>query len=289
MHRERRFVIIGGDERFAAITEALDKDGCPVKGLFLEKSSLRPELNCADWQDALAHADVVIFPLPMLEPGKGRINAPLGENSPELEDILDCLNPEAALFGGMVNMQTRQTLIEKHFTISDYYLRDEMTILNTIPTAEGALALAIDKTKHTIFDSVCIITGFGRVAKTLARLLKACGADVRIAARKSCAIAEITSLGCTAIEFDALRDCLADADIIFNTVPALVIGRPELSAIKKDCLIIDLASKPGGVDFSAARQKNIQTIHALSLPGKCAPESAGMYILTTVNNILKAR
>ena len=52
-------------------------------------------------------------------------------------------------------------------------------------------------------------------------------------------------------------------------------------------LIIDLASAPGGVDFEAAHKFRLDAVRALSLPGKCAPKTAGEIIKTTVFNIIE--
>ena len=63
--------------------------------------------------------------------------------------------------------------------------------------------------------------------------------------------------------------------------------RDVLKRIKKDTLIIDLASRPGGVDFSAAKELGLRVIWALSLPGKIAPVTSGAIIKDTVMNIIK--
>jgi len=78
-------------------------------------------------------------------------------------------------------------------------------------------------------------------------------------------------------------------DIVFNTVPAMVLDRDLLFKLNKEALIIDLASKPGGVDFLAAEELGIKTIHALGLPGKTAPVSAARIIKDTIYNILEER
>ena len=51
-----------------------------------------------------------------------------------------------------------------------------------------------------------------------------------------------------------------------------------LEKINKDCLIIDLASKPGGVDFDKAKELGIKTNWALGLPGKVAAKTAAKYM-----------
>ncbi|MBO4422886.1 MAG: hypothetical protein J5879_05570 [Clostridia bacterium] len=77
--------------------------------------------------------------------------------------------------------------------------------------------------------------------------------------------------------------------LIINTVPAPVADNNVLSFVDPDTLIIDLASMPGGVDFEAAKRRGIKALHALSLPGKTAPLTAGENIADTVLQILKKR
>ena len=72
-----------------------------------------------------------------------------------------------------------------------------------------------------------------------------------------------------------------------NTVPAQVLNRPELEDLMPGCLILDLASKPGGVDLAAAGELGLTVIWALSLPGKVAPVTAGAAIKSTIYNMLR--
>ena len=60
----------------------------------------------------------------------------------------------------------------------------------------------------------------------------------------------------------------------------------ELEDLRRDCLVLDLASKPGGVDLEAAGELGLTVIWALSLPGKVAPVTAGAAIKTTIYNML---
>lgn len=76
-------------------------------------------------------------------------------------------------------------------------------------------------------------------------------------------------------------------DIIFNTVPHLILKEDNIKYIKEDCLIIDLASKPGGVDKEVAEKKKIKLIPALALPGKIAPVTTAEYMKQTIYNIIK--
>jgi dipicolinate synthase subunit A len=125
----------------------------------------------------------------------------------------------------------------------------------------------------TINSSKCLITGYGRIGEILAQMLKGLGADVYVSARRKESLAWIKLNGYKPVEHSNLINS-GDFDIIFNTVPAHVVGKEVLDKQSVDTLIIDLASSPGGIDFDYAKNKNIRTIHALSLPSKCAPVTA---------------
>ena len=67
----------------------------------------------------------------------------------------------------------------------------------------------------------------------------------------------------------------------------MIFDSDKLSKLRRDTLIIDLASKPGGVDLAEAERLNIKTIHALGLPGKTAPVTAGEIIAESIIDTLK--
>ena len=112
-------------------------------------------------------------------------------------------------------------------------------------------------------------------------------ADVTVAARKASALSWCDANGYRTKRLDEIDDIASEFDVIFNTVPALVIYKHTLMKLKKDCLIIDLASAPGGIDFNAAEELNLNVIWALSLPGKVAPSTAGGIIKNTVLNMIE--
>ncbi|MEG0570666.1 MAG: dipicolinate synthase subunit DpsA, partial [Oscillospiraceae bacterium] len=82
---------------------------------------------------------------------------------------------------------------------------------------------------------------------------------------------------------------IASQALVFNTVPAQILGEDVLRRVEKDCVLIDLASKPGGIDFEIAKKLNIKAIWALSLPGIVAPITAAQIIYDTVKNIIHER
>ena len=86
-----------------------------------------------------------------------------------------------------------------------------------------------------------------------------------------------------------LADNIGKFDTIINTVPVMILTEEILASSKAGCLVIDLASKPGGTDFAAAKRMEINAIHALALPGKVAPASAGKLITETIREITDER
>ena len=97
----------------------------------------------------------------------------------------------------------------------------------------------------------------------------------------------ISALGMNAVRSEKLGGVIFEQDIVFNTVPVLLIGEKELSEARKNTLFIDLSSKPGGIDFELAKKAGLKVLWLLSLPGKTAPETAGKIIADTVINILE--
>lgn len=72
-------------------------------------------------------------------------------------------------------------------------------LLNAVPTAEAAIELALSQLPITLWESRCLLTGFGRCAKPLARLLTAFGAQLTVCARSPKDLALARSFGLTAL------------------------------------------------------------------------------------------
>jgi len=165
--------------------------------------------------------------------------------------------------------------------------REELAVLNTISTAEGAIELAIANTNQTIHGSNVLILGFGRVAKVLAKKMQGISANVTCAAKEEEDLAWIKAFGCKEQKIDKLGKDLAIYDLIINTVPDLILTKEELQHVNKQCLLIDLASNPGGIDRKAVKERNLKFIWALALPGKVAPLTSAKFIKETIYNVLK--
>lgn len=230
--------------------------------------------------------DIIILPMPVTNDGK-TLFSPLSQNEITLSEIAEKLKKDGLVFGGKFGT-SEKIFKEKGIEVIDYLLREEFSVMNAVATAEGALGIAINETSETVFGNRILITGFGRIAKTLSKLLVSMGADVTVCARKKSDIVWAEIFGCKGRDFSLLSE-KSDFKIIFNTVPTEIFTKERLSLLNPSCLIIDLASKPGGVDFENAALTGIKTIWALSLPGKTAPVTSGKAIAETIKNILTER
>ncbi len=283
------FAFIGGDLRQIQVIEQFLASGHEVRVFGLEQASLPASAllkTCPSLSDALNDAKVVVLPLPYRS-NESHIHTPLSEAQIPVGDLFPLMKPSQLLFAGRTDGYLKALSELYGIRFWDYSTREEMAILNAIPTVEGALSIAMAETPHTIHQSRCLVLGYGRIGKLLAHTLKALGAEVCAAARKPKDLAWMVADGITGIPFKSLSDIVGDFDIIFNTVPDMVLPASLLAKVPDRCLMIDLASKPGGVDFEAARRMGKKVIWALSLPGKVAPETAGIIIKDTIVNILE--
>ena len=171
----------------------------------------------------------------------------------------------------------------------DYFARPELTVYNAIPTAEGCIGILLERRSRTLWGAAVLVLGFGPVGRALAVRLAALGARVTVAARRPVQRAMAEELGLRAVPLTDLAVAAAAFDTVVNTIPAPVLTAAELAALPKGCLIVDLASKPGGTDFAAARRLGHTALHALSLPTVWAPETAGEALARTVQAILQER
>lgn len=279
-------LIAGGDQRQVHLADLLSLDHTVYVIGFTEDIVFSEHVNrMKDLVELPAPVDILVLPVPAMANTR-TISTPLYDHALLADDVLGCVKQGGLCFGGMIPQPLQTKCERKGILWADYMLREELAVLNAVPTAEGAIQIAMQELPTVLFGQKCLITGFGRISKVLTHDLMALGMDVTVAARKFSDLAWITVYGAKKLPTSRIGDRLEKYDLIINTVPAKLFDRSLLSKVRKDSLIIDLASKPGGVDFDAARELGVNTIWALSLPGKVAPISAGQIICDTIHNIL---
>ena len=168
-------------------------------------------------------------------------------------------------------------------------LQKIMQTLRGFAAMEQPVDLLMQLRQRTIWESEFLVLGYGRIGRAVAQRLQALGGQVTIAARAPEQRAAARCAGLHAAPLTALEQLLPHFDAVINTIPAPVLGAAQLRCLPRGALILDLASRPGGTDFAAARELGLRAEHALSLPARCAPETAGALVAHTVEVILQER
>ena len=235
--------------------------------------------------DAVKNVEIIVGPIPFSSNGKD-INSPFSDKKISIRELMHIINAKI-LIAGAISPEVYDLANDEYIEIIDIMKREELAVLNTISTAEGTIEIIIANTNKIIHGSKVLILGFGRIGKVLARKLAGLAAKVTCAARKDEDLAWIKAYGHIGTNINTIGENLSEYDIIINTVPHLILTEERIKYVKDDCLLVDLASNPGGIDKKAAKDKNLKLIWALALPGKVAPVTTAEFIKDTVYNILK--
>lgn len=228
-------------------------------------------------------ADVIIGPTPFSKDDV-KVN---GEVLRCEELIKSIENSSKVLYAGAISNNIKNKLKKASIKFFDVLNEDGVSISNAIPTAEGAISVAMNMTNFTIHKSNVLVMGYGNIGKVLSKMLCGIGANVYCEARNKKDIAFIEAMGYNSIKLQEIDSYLGKMNIIFNTIPSLVLNRERLILLKKDCAIIDLASSPGGVDFTAAKELDLNTTWALALPTKVAPKTAAFYLKNVIDELIE--
>ncbi len=282
----RKFAIVGGDMRNVYLAELLKKDYQYVEIYGFEKSGKPWAMKNSPLEFVLEGARVVVGGIPFVT-DNGAVSMPLSKDKLSVDELVEKV-PEGTLFiAGRISKELQARFSEKKVKCIDIVEREELAVLNAVPSAEGAVHVLLQELPITLQGSRILIVGYGRIGKILSKMLMGFGAEVWAAARKYSDLAWIEAQGLKPVPLHQLARYVSDMDAIVNTVPAMVITRDILEKVRSDCFLLDLASIPGGIDFKSAEVFGFKTVWALGLPGKIAPLSAGDIIRRTIYNIIE--
>lgn len=264
-----RIGIITGDRRMETIAVRLATR-------FLHVSLHSPN----DGIEPLTMEDMLIFPLPMHRlSAEWNTELSMGDGD-TCEKLLRCLPPGKLLLGGSPKPLYVRLAEEYGSTLWDYYDNETVLLKNAVPTAEGALAIAVEKLPCTIWKSKFAITGYGKCARALARRLLALGGEVTIAARRESVLTEAVLDGCAAMPLSEFLSYPPPVRCLYNTIPAAIFPSDFCDRLPPDTLFIELAGEQ-------SLPVNNRVVYAPGLPGKTAPESAGEILADAILPLIR--
>lgn len=275
-------VILGGDNRQKYIKEYLLTNPV-INKQYTITDMIYPNFHShEDICEALKKADVLIAPIPITFDGKNINIKSITHNDTDLtisfNHVINILPSKCIIFAGGFSENMTSSMSIKNIYYYDYLKDDCIQQKNAIATVEGTIMKAIELSNINIQGSKCLILGYGKCGKMLAKKLYALDAKVSICARSNYSLCDGFTQGYHTIALNHLIEEIHEYDFIFNTIPAIILGSEVLDNIASDAVIIDIASLPGGIDYDYAKLKNLNTTHYLGIPGKISPKTSG-YIL----------
>lgn len=218
-----------------------------------------PVVLCEEFCPDLGKYDIVLLPVVLKDL--------------DMEEIADQLREGQRVFGGNLPEEFQNACMEKRVRCYDYMKEEAIAIKNGVATAEGAIAQAISLGDENLHNNRSLVMGYGRCGSILAERLRGMGSQVSVLEENEERRARAEVCGFSTIQ--SSREIPAGGyTYLFNTVPMPILGKMLLRELKRDVVIIDIASGKGGVDYEYCREKGIRAKHCPGLPGKYAPKTS---------------
>lgn len=250
-----RLCVFGGDARMLGALKAAEKAGWDTACINGESDAHQAE------------ADAVMLPWPQSF-ADGKLTGTTLEKEKALALVPRC---SCILHGSGVDvweLDMAQRAINP--SLDEAFLRENARL-----TAEGAVFRAMGRQGHALLHAVCVVTGFGRIGQELAARLVALGAFTVVCARNEMQMRRAHEMGAHPVPLVQIASACRQADVVFNTVPAHVLGKAALDKLNSDALVIELASPPYGLNLEMARHMGVSVALEGGVPGRYAPMQAG--------------
>ncbi|MBO5164175.1 MAG: dipicolinate synthase subunit A [Ruminococcus sp.] len=276
MDKRKKVLIAGGDMRQIYCGERLCRE-YDIYTIGIDREHFSDKLNLPEADETMAGVfDCAV--LPVTPPDEsGNIFTPLFSGTLNAAYVKKLLKSDAVVFTGISSRRTAD-FFPNHLIFS-YMDREELAVKNAVPTAEGAVMLALEELPVTLNGLPVLIAGAGRIGTSLAIILKGFGADITIAVHNSKGAAKAGLLGVRSVYTEKID---GNYGLVFNTVPSVIFTEDVLEKFPENTLFIDLASRPGGFDLKSAEKTGRRVIWALGVPGKNAPKTAGTAVAETI-------
>lgn len=284
------FAIIGGDNRQVFLADLLcQKDfsvcyyGLSLEALplnFVKNFSNHTITNCPSLQYAIENSKYIIGPIPFSKDNTNVTTHSIYQIN--VTTLYSMIKPDQLLFAGAFSKSNISLADENTVSIIDMMKCEEVAIMNSVATAEGAICEAIQKSNINLQEANSLILGFGRCGQILAKKVKALDSNLYVSVRKKEVLSSALAYGYQGFLLDELEYYIEGFDFIFNTIPSIILTKELLCKTKEEVTIIDIASSPGGVDYNFAKAHSYNAHLCLALPGKLSPKSSAQILLDNI-------
>lgn len=278
------YAVIGGDLRLSFLAEELSgqADVChfalcrPV----CAPGALHPVKSAPSLEACASGAKSVICPVPM---SRDRVLINGSKKNISVQQILSLLTQGQRFYAGCIPEEFNREAIKKGVLTYDLMSDDALAYFNTVATAEGVICEAIRESPVNLFQSRCAVTGYGKCGRSIAEKLKNLSCLVTVFSSSPAELAQAVPFFGQVCDLRALSSRIGDFDFVFNTVPAMTLSGEILAKASPSVTILDIASAPGGVDFSAAKELSLNAKSCPALPGTYAPLSSARAIASSIH------
>ena len=265
--------LLGGDSRTAYMEVYFAKKGYRVicYGTEVLNGEDAHTVSYAEsWEEAVEQSRIVVGGIPFFKGGV--LFTKQADPHITAESLLKRMKKKQTIFGGVIPEDFVWKCEEQDVFCYDFMKDEALAVFNAVATAEGTVLEAIKNQKTNLHGSSGLVLGYGRCGKILAEKLKGMGQRVTVCGRNEIALAQARSFGYDTLLLGSLEDHIHNYEYIYNTIPAVVLGKNMLQCMRRDALVLDIASAPGGVDYKAAGELGIKAMLLPGLPGKYAPK-----------------
>lgn len=235
-------------------------------------------------EEALNKNDMIVTGVPISKDKKYIV-----ANYTNLKIKLDFLQnlKNKILISGMIPDKYEKILKENKNYVVDLLKNEDYIIFNAKITVEGIIKYLIENTKTSLFNSKILVLGYGRIGKILCNVLKSFTENIYCVtySKEETEIARANTIN-VILEED-LEKFLKNFEIIINTVPKIILDSKKLNMLYKEAFVLDVASKPGGIDQDFAQKNKINYMWKLGIPSEISPIECAKKIQNEIykNNI----
>lgn len=278
----RNLLVVGGDVRMEQMGHLLKQCGYHV--------DLIRDGADDNWKAKIQRADMCLLPYPYTVK-EGKIPG-WEHGGVTVEELLNYASPKCIVMAGngltsdcagIAGAMKRPQIVK--YCDDPFFAQRNAEI-----SAEAAVYECMQRIPQMLDEVNVLVLGYGLFARAIVWRLKVLGARVWVAARREKSRLQAIADGAQAIDFDGVVKLASQMQVVMNTVPAVVLGKKELSFFADDALLMELASPPYGIDLSAAVELEKNVVVLPGLPARYASVSAARALKEVVlHQIQEAR
>ena len=197
-------------------------------------------------------------------------------------DFIKLLPKNICFVSGNISNDAKLVLIEKQIKHINLMEDEVFTVKNANLTCEGVLALMLEKSERSIYESNVLIIGGGRIAKYMALLLSKLGVKFSIVSYNPVKFPSYFMFTNSCYFKKSFMKDLDKFDIIINTIPNIVFDEGDIEKIAPKTIFIETASVNC---LDKEKVQNFDYILAPALPTKFAPITASEYMFESIENM----